>query len=76
MSQFSRVFRREQGQSFKQFVLGYRIDRACEQMRRSPALLKQVGFDAGFRDLAYFSRAFRRRMGLSPSGYRAARCGQ
>jgi AraC-like DNA-binding protein len=72
VSQFSRRFHREQGQSFKQFVVGYRIERACEQMQRSPTPLKQIGFDAGFRDLAYFSRAFRRRMGVSPSGYRAA----
>jgi AraC-like DNA-binding protein len=73
VSQFSRLFHREQGQSFKQFVVGYRIDRACEQMRRAATPLKQVGFDAGFSDLAYFSRAFRRRMGVSPSGYRAGR---
>jgi len=72
VSQFSRLFRREHGQSFKHFVIGYRIDRACEQLTRSPSLLKQVGFDVGFNDCAYFSRAFRRRMGISPRDYRAA----
>lgn len=74
VSQFGRLFRREHGQSFRQFVVGLRIARACEQLERSPTLLKQVGFDVGFNDCAYFSRAFRRRMGVSPRAYRAALC--
>jgi AraC-like DNA-binding protein len=32
-----------------------------------------VAFEAGFNDLSYFNRTFRRRFGLTPSEARAAR---
>lgn len=70
-SQFSRVFRAEHGLSFGKYLLRYRIDRACELLALPGSLAKDVAYSVGFNDLSYFARAFKRRVGISPSEYRA-----
>lgn len=70
VSQFSRLFKREHGETFNQFVAEFRIRRACDLLSRSPVPVKQVGFGVGFSDLAYFSRSFRRLVGVCPSEFR------
>jgi AraC-like DNA-binding protein len=64
-----------QGTSFSQFVLGERLTRA-HLMLSDPRFAKhtigEVAMEAGFGDLSYFNRAFRRRYGAAPSTVRAA----
>ena len=71
-TQFCRVFRQEQGVSFCQHLLRYRLERACEGLAHSGALAKEVAYAVGFNDLSYFTWAFKRQLGLTPSEYRAA----
>lgn len=71
-TQFCRVFRQEQGVSFCQHLLHYRLERACEGLAHSGALAKEVAYAVGFNDLSYFAWAFKRQLGLTPSEYRAA----
>lgn len=70
-SQFCRVFRQEQGASFAQYLLHYRIERACERLDCPGALAKEVVYSVGFNDLSYFTWAFKRQMGVCPSKYHA-----
>lgn len=70
-SQFCRVFRQEQGVSFGQHLLRYRIARACEQLADSAALTKEVAYAVGFNDLSHFTRVFKRQIGVCPSQYHA-----
>lgn len=70
-SQFCRVFRQEQGVSFGQYLLRYRLERACEGLADPRVLAKEVAYAVGFNDLSYFSRAFRRQVGVCPSEYQA-----
>ena len=70
-SQFCRTFKHEQGRSFHQYLLRYRIDRACERLAHPGALAKDVAYSAGFNDLSHFTRAFKRQVGVCPSEYRA-----
>ena len=72
LTQFCRVFRQEQGISFGQHLLRYRLERACERLACSGALTKEVAYAVGFNDLSYFTWAFKRQLGLTPSKYRAA----
>lgn len=72
-SQFCRVFRREHGRSFGQYLLQYRIERACESLAHPGALAKEVAYSVGFNDLSYFTWAFKRQVGVCPSHYHAAR---
>jgi len=59
--------------SFTQFVLGERLARA-HRLLRDPRLTEStiaaLALDAGFGDLPYFNRAFRRRYGVTPSDVR------
>lgn len=68
-SQFCRVFRQEQGASFAQYLLHYRIERACERLGFPDALAKEVAYSVGFNDLSYFTWAFKRQVGVCPSKY-------
>lgn len=61
------------GSTFSQFVLGQRLERA-RSMLTDPLFghmtISAVAFEAGFGDLSYFNRAFRRHYGLTPSDVR------
>ena len=70
-SQFCRVFRHEQGISFGQHLLSYRLERACEGLSQPGALAKEVAYSVGFNDLSYFSWAFKRQLGVCPREYQA-----
>lgn len=69
---FSRVFRQVYGITFKEFLLQARIERAAVLFAdaRAPVTVTAVCYEAGFKDLAYFGRVFRRYKGMSPSEYR------
>jgi AraC-like DNA-binding protein len=64
-----------EGTSFSQFVLGRRLERA-RRMLAEPLWLHRsiasIAFDAGFGDLSYFNRAFKRRYSVTPSDLRDA----
>lgn len=69
-----RLFENE-GTTFTEYVLAQRLERA-HRLLTDPchACLKisTIALDAGFGDLSYFNRAFRRRYGVTPSDLRAA----
>jgi len=69
--QFSRNFKKEQGFTFRDFVVRVRIQRAAELMKYSSASVTEAAFVVGFNDLSYFARMFRRQLGVSPSRYRS-----
>jgi AraC-like DNA-binding protein len=60
--------------SFSDFVLEHRLTRAHRMLtdpRFAQRSITSIAFDAGFGDLSYFNRCFRRRFGDTPSGVRA-----
>jgi len=69
-----RLFETE-GTTFSQFVLAQRLHRA-HRMLTGPRFagwkISAIAFEAGFADLSYFNRAFRRRFAVSPSDVREA----
>jgi AraC-like DNA-binding protein len=64
-----------EGETFSEFVLSQRLTRVYRELR-NPGLrctsISGIAFAAGFGDLSYFNRAFRRRFGMSPSELRQA----
>ena len=71
--QFSRNFKREQGMTFRDFVVRVRIQRAAELLKQPAVSVTEAAFVVGFNDLSYFARMFRRQLGVSPSHYRTER---
>lgn len=68
---FSRAFHETFGLTFQDYLLRYRILEACRLLRHPDANVTEVAYSVGFNDASYFSRAFRRFIGTSPSAYNA-----
>jgi AraC family transcriptional regulator len=70
---FHRLFREVVGETPKQYALRLRLERAALRLLIDRASILDVALDAGFQSHETFSRAFRRRFGASPRGYREGR---
>jgi AraC-like DNA-binding protein len=66
---FSRTFRQAFDITFQDFVLRYRIAEACRQLRAPNAIITDVASSVGFQDPSYFTRVFKRFVGVPPSDY-------
>lgn len=66
----------EEGMTFSEYVLEQRLDFACRKLAdpcHAHRTVIAVALEAGFGDLSYFNRCFRRRYGAPPSWFRPAR---
>ena len=68
---FHRAFRKVVGETPKQYVLRLRLERAAARLAGSGETVLKVAAAAGFSSHEVFSRAFRRRFGMTPAHYRA-----
>jgi AraC-like DNA-binding protein len=62
-----------EGTTFSQFVLGRRLmlaRRLLADPRQDHRTIAAIAYEAGFGDLSYFNRAFRRRFGITPRDVR------
>ena len=71
-SSFSSAFSKSYGVTFQEFLLRYRVTRACSQLR-SPGKpqISDVAYSVGFSDPSYFTRVFKRYIGVTPSEFAA-----
>ena len=67
---FSRIFKEETGETFTAYLSRVRIDRSLELLRRKELRLADIAQLVGFEDQSYFTRVFKKRMGVSPLRYR------
>ncbi len=72
-SQFVRVFRASNGTSPVDYLIDLRLDAAQRMMLASARSISEIALDCGFADSNYFSRQFKRRLGMSPKDYRSGR---
>lgn len=68
----SRIFKHEVGLSPWQFLNRVRVYQAGIRLRATKASITAIAAQVGFEDSAYFSRVFRKQLGVSPAEYRAA----
>ncbi|MDO8875891.1 MAG: AraC family transcriptional regulator [Pseudolabrys sp.] len=64
---------RDEATTFREFVLGERLERAHAQLcnaQFAAAPIGEIAYACGFGDLSYFNQAFRRRYGMTPSEVR------
>lgn len=69
-SHLSRSCRQVTGVSAMRFVESVIFKEACSQLAYTRIPISKIGYDLGFEDAAYFSRAFRKHTGMSPGAYR------
>ncbi len=67
----SRLFRREEGVSLREFHRRLRARLAAERLARGARDLTDLALDLGYADHSHFTNSFRREWGVPPSRFRA-----
>ena len=75
VSHFSELFRAQTGQSPMAYFIQLKIRYACHLLDLTGQPVKSVAIATGYRDPYYFSRVFKKVMGISPERYRAVKKG-
>lgn len=70
VSFFSRKFKAETGYAPIEYFNYLRIQRACQLLHFSSLRVNEVAAQVGITDPFYFSRLFRKQIGMSPAEYR------
>jgi len=67
---FCRWFKRAMGRTFTEHVNDWRLSRAARMLIEDSLPVAEVGLRAGYSNLSYFHRLFRKRYGVTALGYR------
>lgn len=70
LSTFKRRFREIYHSSPAKYIMDHRLDKVAECLRVSDEAISHIGYDLGFESPEHLSRAFKKKFGISPSGYR------
>lgn len=70
-SAFSHFFKKSTNSSFSDYVIDLRLGHAARLLIETEQTINEICFDSGFNNLSNFNRTFKRKMGLTPSGFRA-----
>lgn len=68
---FSNLFKKETGETFTNYLNKYRIEKAKEALANTSATISEIAYQTGFNDPKYFSRIFRKHIGLTPLEFRS-----
>lgn len=67
----SRIFKKYVGLSPSRYLTKIRMEKACDLIRSCPDMqIKEVADQVGYKDIHYFSKVFRKEMGVWPSEYK------
>lgn len=69
-SAFCAFFKQSIEKTFITYLNKYRIELACRLLRQGHISISEICYQAGFSDIPYFNRVFRKHKGCSPSQYR------
>ncbi len=69
-SYFRKMFKKYTGVPPVQYHLGLKILRAKEMLLSSDKIIKEISYEMGFQSNYYFSRVFKKKLGVSPSEIR------
>lgn len=73
VSRFSNLFKQKTGYAPIDYFLQMKMQKACQLLDFSDRSIKDIAFSMGFEDPYYFSKRFRKIIGVSPRKYRASR---
>lgn len=64
------LFKNETGKTLNQYITEFRLELATQMLEDSKYSINEIASRVGYRDGNYFSKAFKKGMGLTPSEYR------
>jgi len=67
---FSSLFKESIGVTPQQYVINFRINKACELMNNSELTISDISRSVGYDDTLGFSKVFKKEKGASPINYR------
>jgi AraC family transcriptional regulator of arabinose operon len=70
-SHYSRLFHQKTGSSPIQYFNQLKIHKSCQYLYFTDKNIKEICTELGFNDQYYFSRLFKKLMGISPAKYRS-----
>ena len=66
----SRIFKENTGENFIDYLTRLRIERAKELLSTTQYSMKEIGVMSGYPDPNYFSKTFKKNVGVTPTEYR------
>lgn len=67
---FSKIFKEETGEGFVEYLTGIRIEKAKELLNTTEYSMKEICSMVGYADPNYFSRSFKKNVGVTPTEYK------
>lgn len=71
-SAFCRFFKRATGKTYSDYLNEIRIARTCVSLHEGKDSVAAIAFKAGYENLSYFNRVFKKRMGTTPRRFGVA----
>ncbi len=66
-----RLYKKEMGISFSDYVTRVRLEHACALLKNSNKSVIEISYEAGFNNVTYFNRVFKAAFGTTPTVYKA-----
>ncbi|MCR4989274.1 MAG: helix-turn-helix domain-containing protein [Lachnospiraceae bacterium] len=67
---FSKLFKESTGENFIEYLTNIRIEKAKELLAGSDMSMKEICMMCGYQDPNYFSRTFKKNVGITPTEYK------
>lgn len=67
---FGRLFKKETGESFSDYLTGLRMNQACHLLQNSVIKIYEIAEQVGYKDVRHFYKLFKKQTGMTPSEYR------
>lgn len=67
---FSKLFKEEEGRNFIDYLTEIRMDKAKQLLSEKNLSMKEICIAVGYADPNYFSRTFKKNVGVTPTEYR------
>lgn len=69
-SRYITLFTKEMGKTPSNYITSLRISKACDFLTTSDMQIGEIGVAVGYKDQYFFSKIFKKNMGISPLEYR------
>lgn len=70
---FSKIFKEDTGENFIEYLTNIRIEKAKELLETTDYSMKEICAEIGYSDPNYFSRSFKKNVGVTPTEYKEGR---